>query len=523
MSNNNGQPSSDSSKLSIILEIKHDIEQYSLKRIQREYGYNSLSNIFIDYKYFANALFKDVELEFIPLYIITNIGIKYFNIKPKEYSHYIKFIKNNQAIFKAIHDELRKKDFANQSNDQKYYINQVKQILLSEASIKRAKPLNLKSLVRSIYDRVYEFPYIPDVNVMYDFYLKHVQPNTYAAHVKPLPKITLPNEQMEQIKRLPWKSKFKVNDFMKRSNWTPLQKEVTRDYLQTDSFSVKKNLKYQLKAVAPRHTLIIDLFYANHFIYLIAINVNTRKAFAIPSPLIKKVRERNKQFNEVSGAYVVPRTGHKEIENVIKMFEELLKQTTIKMVICDNEPSFNSKEFKDYCLDKGIKIHNYIINNVVSDDQNKGEQRPVHSLLAILDRFCRTLRNMAYNIGILNQEIDPFIMSQLLIAYNNSPHTTFRRIFNKPITPNEMDRNKLLEDKLCYQLVRHNFVVRNNNGYDISINSPVRIKNEANTFGKLKHKLIPGIFTVVGKDNNLFICKQGNNIIRVPRYMLKPL
>ena len=127
---------------------------------------------------------------------------------------------------------------------------------------------------------------------------------------------------------------------------------------------------------------------------------------------------------------------------------------------------------------------------------------------------------MAYNIGILNQEIDPNIMSRLIYVYNNSPHTTFYRIFKRPITPNEMDSDKLLEDKLCYHLVRHNFVVRNSDGYDISINSHVRIKNEANTFDKLRHKLLPGIYEVVGKDNNLFICKQGNKLVKVPRYML---
>ena len=476
-----------------ILEIKKDIEEHSLNAIRKKYGYNVYESIFDDLKNFAKALFKDVELQFIPLYITTIIGIKYFNIKPKDYSHYIKYIKNNQALFKSIHDKLRKKLIKDPAKDQKHYIDQIKQILLSEASIKRTKPLNLKSLVRIIYDRVYSFPYIPNVNDMYDFYLKHVQPNTFAAHVRPMPKITLPNEQIEQIKRLPWKSKLKVDDYMKRSKWTPLQKEVARDYLLTDSFNVKKNRKYQLKAVATRHTLIIDLFYTNHFVYLLAINVNTRKAFAIPSPLIKKVRERNKDANEVSGAYVIPRTGHKEIENVINMFKKLLKQTTIKMIICDNEPAFNSNEFKQYCEDKGIKIHNYIINKV---NDNANDNRPVHSLLAILDRFCRTLRNMAYNIGIINQEIDPYVMKQLIDVYNNSPHMTFYRIFKKHITPNEMDSNKLLEDQLCYHLVRHNFVVRNSDGYDISINSNVRIKNEANTFNKLKHKLLPGIYSI---------------------------
>ena len=92
-----------------IIDIKDDIEKYSLKHIQRIYKTNFLASIFSSRKYFANALFKEVELEFIPLYITTYIGEKIFNIKPKEYDHYIKFIKNNQSIFKSIHESLRQK------------------------------------------------------------------------------------------------------------------------------------------------------------------------------------------------------------------------------------------------------------------------------------------------------------------------------------------------------------------------------------------------------------------------------
>ena len=127
---------------------------------------------------------------------------------------------------------------------------------------------------------------------------------------------------------------------------------------------------------------------------------------------------------------------------------------------------------------------------------------------------------MAYNVGVINQEIDPKMMTLIINEYNNSPHTTFYKIFKNDITPNDMDNNTQLENKLCYQLTKQNFVIRNSKGYNISC--PVRILNEASLFDKLKHKLLPGIFQIVGKDNNLFICKQGDTIIRVPRYMIRP-
>ena len=92
-----------------LIKIKDYIEDHSLKRIRRKYGNNILSSIFESHKSFANALFKEVELQFIPLYITNVIGEELFDIEPKKYDHYVKYIKNNQAIFKAIHDKLREK------------------------------------------------------------------------------------------------------------------------------------------------------------------------------------------------------------------------------------------------------------------------------------------------------------------------------------------------------------------------------------------------------------------------------
>ena len=160
---------------------------------------------------------------------------------------------------------------------------------------------------------------------------------------------------------------------------------------------------------------------------------------------------------------------------------------------------------------KNITIHHSVINRLdkLSTD-NTRKSSAVHGLLAILDRLVRTLSNMAYNCGILKEDITPTIMDILRKNYNNSPHTTFYRIFKRLITPNQMDRNKLLEDKLCYILTKHNSVVRNTKGYNIT--SPVRVMNETNTVEKLRHKLLPGILVVYANPRNgaiLFLALRG--------------
>ena len=50
----------------------------------------------------------------------------------------------------------------------------------------------------------------------------------------------------------------------------------------------------------------------------------------------------------------------------------------------------------------------------IKPKDNTRKSSAIHGLLAILDRFVRTLRNMTYNIWIINQEINPHTL-QILI------------------------------------------------------------------------------------------------------------
>ena len=492
----------------LISGIENGLNNASLMRFS-DLG---LQSIFYSFNRFANALFEGLDLEFIPLFIITELGIRHFNITKNNYASYLEFIKNNQQPFKALHETIRKHYFKQEGRDKNYYEERIKEILLSEASIIRPTPLNLNSLLKSIYLRVYNFPYLPESNFIYEFYLRNLPGNTIRTQLRERRIEHINENNDERIKRLPFKSKLKVNAYANKYKWNDLQKELARGEHLSDYFNLKNNLKYQLKAVAPRHTLIIDLFFPGRFVYLLAINVNTRKAFAIPSPLITKLN---------NNRYMVPNTGHKELNNVIRMFKLLQEKTPIKMIVCDKEAAFLSREFKQLCFQSGIKFHNYVKNDFSQIDTTNDEKRGVHGLLSIMDRLCRTIRNMAYNIGVINQEIDPFVMNAIINEYNDSPHMTFYKIFKKSISPNVMDNNPELENKLCYQLTRQNFIIRNSKGYNISC--PVRILNEASLFDKLKHKLLPGIFQIIGKDNNLFICKQGETVIKVPRYMIRPV
>ena len=86
----------ENNNIRLIINIIDYIKKHDLFHIKLQYGTNICNSIFEDNKLFANALFKEVDLQFIPLFIETNIGFKYFNISGRKFAHYIEFIKNNQ-------------------------------------------------------------------------------------------------------------------------------------------------------------------------------------------------------------------------------------------------------------------------------------------------------------------------------------------------------------------------------------------------------------------------------------------
>ena len=491
-----------------IIAITEDGEPFAWRRIDYP---GALESVFSTHPKFGKALFNGPDLQFLPLQITTTIGILYFGITKSIFAEYLQFVFDHQPLYKRLHDSLRKLRYKPSPEDVATNKETVKQILLGVTTDQSRPPMNQNQLLRDIYQRIYALPYLPDTQEMYSFYLRNLLGSVVQTNIRPTQRVSLENGAEETVKRLPWKSRVKANDYMNRRGWNDQQREHARQRLQNDHFNVKasKN-KYQLHMVAPRNTYIIDLFFPGKFVYLLAINVNTRKAFAIPSPLITK--QGNHRFH-------VPKEGHKSTHNVLRMFKKLVEQATVKMIIHDKEKAFLSREFTQYCLNNGITIKPYTQYSVQGLTETNDTTRTLHGMLSILDRLCRTLRNMAFNMGVENQDIEPDIMQYLLNAYNSSPHTLFYNVLHLRLSPNDMDADKSLEDALCYHLSKMNFVIMNSNNYNI--NCPVRVMNDASLFDKLKHKLLPGIFQVIGKDGNLFICKQGDNIIKVPRWMIR--
>ena len=85
------------------------------------------------------------------------------------------------------------------------------------------------------------FPINPEISDLYQFYLRNLPNQIVKIYPKKQSKIALSNGQIEQVQRLPWKSKLKAEHYMDLNKFTDEQKEYARNYLENDGFNLKKN------------------------------------------------------------------------------------------------------------------------------------------------------------------------------------------------------------------------------------------------------------------------------------------
>ena len=413
-------------------------------------------------------------------------------------------------LYKQIDKKLHPKTI-------KYQDEAVREKLLQLALIDKGRPMTKKQLDKAMQTFIQNHPTTMTSEEMHDFYRRNY---TYPQTVKPKPtpspkqkpkKDPFHNiEQQPRLQTSPWTSYSKYVSFKKRNKVDEQKIEERRWEQGPNSFNMKKQSKFMRHAYAPRHTFIIDYFFPGKFMYLLAINVNTRKAFfSVP-----------KEIRKFTNGWYVPTKPKANADSAIESLKDIMKQTTVKGLIMDQEPAWQN-DFHAFCNSEGIKWHHYIKNHINGLIETNETSRGTHSTTALIDRLCRTLRTMNYNMGN-NLNIDPEQMSFLIDEYNDSPHTTLSRLLGRPTTPNMVDADPKLEDSVVLKLLIENASIELQDDYDV-IGKKVRILNEASVMDKLKRKLLPGIWEVISKQNGLFVCKQGLKTVKVSRWMITPL
>ena len=218
----------------------------------------------------------------------------------------------------------------------------------------------------------------------------------------------------------------------------------------------------------------IDLFIYKRKYYLLAININTRYGY-ISKPI------KNKSVHEV-----LPE---------IKIFVDRFKP---QIISCDNEPAFTSKDTIDYLISKDIELR------IITEQ--------LHSSLGIINRFCRTIRDMLFKSKSLT-------LDEAIEIYNNSYH---RMIGMKP---KDMQNDSELEEMYISRSIFENKAKIKKLHENIKVGSKVRFINEyENKLKKIRYKLSPYYYIVDSIDNfKAAIMAKDGSIKSVPLYRIVKL
>ena len=285
----------------------------------------------------------------------------------------------------------------------------------------------------------------------------------------------------------------------------------------TNYFPLKKNRKYHLHQVAEHGTYIFDMVFTHggQFTYLFGIELNTRYVFAV---LLNKGKSNNRTIRDKA----------KATDSYLKALRNLIRDgMDIRYILSDAEPAFTSKEAKTFYNRRNI-VHKPV--GFLNANYQEETKQPYHTSLGILDRAVRTIRDMAYNIGITDDNITPNVMDRLIREYNNTYHKTLSKYARFNVTPFQAHLIGILEDKICNRIRADNWCVMNSDDFYLPPGTPVKVYNSPlNNPGEKKRRTVihPGKYEVVDFENCRYIVRDEESPhaipFEVPRFRIDPL
>ena len=198
------------------------------------------------------------------------------------------------------------------------------------------------------------------------------------------------------------------------------------------------------------NTYQMDIFIHNRKNYLLIINVNTR--YAHISDVMKS----------------------KSVKDVLPEIKSFVNEFKPQIISCDNEAAFTSKDTIEFLTANDVELR------VVTEQ--------IHSSLGIINRLCRTLRDMSY----LMKD------SSLSECVDNYNHTYHRMIGMKPIT---MQKDSDLEEMYISHCIFENKLRLRNLSKEIKPKTRVRYIVDDNKMSKIRYRLSPCYYIIDSIDN----------------------
>ena len=374
-------------------------------------------------------------------------------------------------------------------------------------------------------------------------------------------RIKFASQQRKNI--TPFNSKMDFGDFMNNIGYKNLKKKIAlmninysgipvkeiknekpiHEKISINSFPLKENKKYYLHTIAPRYSYIIDLMFENHnqYVYLVAININTRKLWVEPTKINEKVNDDEDEDEEkyIKRVKKELKNGGKSAENVKNALANMMKKgMKVKHLRGDGESAFKSDIMTRFYK------RNHINDELQIDDEHNDfyevsrqpatkypefmsenhmvksiKSEPKHTSLAILDRVIRTIRDLAFNMRA--PIIDTKVMQVIVWQYNNAPHATLSKYAGQPVSPNEVDENEELEAFIVRRIQQDNFNIMSQNGFNIDKGKAVKVYNERGQMAKRRSEIEPGKWKVLRRVGHLFeIMDEDGNKQTKSRYQL---
>ena len=312
---------------------------------------------------------------------------------------------------------------------------------------------------------------------------------------------------------LPYRSPNKIKElyFNKFGKKDISINDIKQNIEHYNNFNIKQNQKkFSLKTYSNIfHSFIGDIFFeSNKAAFLLLININTRKVYAYQLGKIDCKDEIDLVNGVEKIVYQYAIGGKKTTTELIKAFNKHLLNEKINILKFDGESAIKSLEFQQFLKDHNIKFIKTIPNS--------------HTSLSIIDRLCKTIREIAFNLRcepILTQNQ----MNTILNYYNNMRHEGLTKILRKKVCPNDLSNNPDLENQYVIECEKYNLAIMNQKDFKLNNGDEVKIVNVGGKLNKKRSILSKDHYKVVGYNGNIVKLKnmKNGNIEYRPRFYIQ--
>ena len=356
-------------------------------------------------------------------------------------------------------------------------------------------------------------------------------------------KIKLDNyiNESRKVKTITIKRNEDINDFLQNPPTRDLQNNIKlfeyffnrkpSDYeiqllnVHEPYFNIRKQIKnYQFKTYSRvPGGFIGDIFFnKSKFACLLLININTRKAYAYalnnvevyevnPDSKGSQIKPLSQTNDYGSQEYTITysTTNKKTTNNLINVFKQFLNDIDHKITSLrfDNESAVKSKQFQTMLRNNKIKFVPVVEGS--------------HTSLSLIDRLCRTIRDISYNMGI--KILTQNDINKVLNVYNNMYHSSLSKILGKKITPNEVNEHPELEQQIINYCIDYNKQLKVlHPEIELEIGQICKVYQPFDKFKKRRRLLKKDYYKIVNKTGNIYTVQntRNNKKIDVPRYFI---